>query len=146
MIKISKVNKKKAMDFNEDEWQRVNDLHFGKGVKWNTTPFQFKATENGKTVGLIFGKHESGTIYISNVIVAKAKRMQGIGTMLIKKAEDFGRKFGDHRIWLISGEHYPEDSFFKKLGFQNQAVIPDLFFRKSFIIYTKEINADEKTS
>jgi hypothetical protein len=66
--------------------------------------------------------------------------------MLIKKAEDFGRKFGDHRIWLISGEHYPEDSFFKKLGFQNQAVIPDLFFRKSFIIYTKEINADEKTS
>jgi len=114
-------------------------LHFGKGVKWNTTPFQFKATENGKTVGLIFGKHESGTIYVSNIIVAKEKRMQGIGTLLIQKAEEFGKKFGDHKIWLISGENYPEDRFFKDLGFQNQAVIPDLYFHKNFIIYTKEI-------
>jgi GNAT superfamily N-acetyltransferase len=132
------------MDFNEDEWQYVNDLRFGKGVKWNTTPFQFKATENGKTTGLIFGKHESGTIYVSNIIVAKAKRRRGIGTILIKKAEDFGRKIGDHKMWLISGEDYSEDAFFKKLGFQNQAVIPDLFFHKNFIIYTKEIGADKQ--
>lgn len=127
------------MEFNEDEWQMVNDVHFGKGVKWNTTPFQFKAEENGKIAGLIFGKHESGTIYISNIIVAKEKRMQGIGTMLIQKAEEFGRRSGDHKIWLISGENYPEDGFFKDLGFQNQALIPDLFFHKNFVIYTKEI-------
>ena len=127
------------MGFNEEEWQFVNDSHFGKGVKWNTTPFQFKATENNKIVGLIFGKHESGTIYVSNIIVAKEKRMQGIGTMLIQKAEEFGRKFGDHRIWLISGEHYPEDPFFKSLDFKNQAVVPDLYFHRNFKIYTKEI-------
>ena len=139
MIKISKVARNKAMEFNESEWDMVNDEHFGKGIRWNTTPFQFKATENGKTVGLIFGKHESGTIYISNIIVAKDKRRQGIATKLVEEAIDFGKKFKDHKIWLISGAHYKEDPFFAKIGFKKEATIPDLYFHKNFIIYTKEI-------
>ena len=139
MIKIIKVNKQEAMNFNEAEWQEVNNIHFGPGIKWNTTEFAFKATEDNKNVGLIFGKHESGTIYISNIIVTNKKRRQGIGTMLIKKAESFGKKFGDHKIWLISGKHYPEDPFFEKLGFKKEALLPNLFFHKDFIVYTKEI-------
>ena len=139
MIKISKAAKKKAMDFNESEWDMVNDLHFGKGVRWNTTPFRFKATENGKIVGLIFGKHESGTIYVSNIIVAKGKRRKGIGTRLIEKAEEFGKKFADHKIWLITGKHYPEDPFFKNLGFKKQAELPNLYFNKDFVVYIKAI-------
>src|SRR5512135_2367108 len=99
MVMILKVAKSKAMDFNESEWNLVNDEHFGRGTRWNETPFRFKAVEGGKTVGLIFGKHESGTIYVSNIIVAKDKRKQGIGRKLIEKAEEFGKKFGDHKIW-----------------------------------------------
>ena len=140
MIKITRIAKRKAMDFNESEWDLVNELHFGKGVRWNTTPFRFKATENGQTVGLIFGQHESGTIYIRNIIVTKNKRRRGIGTKLIKKAEDFGKKFGDHKIWLITGKHYPEDPFFKALGFKRQSILKDLFFHRDFIIYAKAIN------
>lgn len=139
MIKIVEVDKEKAMDFNESEWEEVNNIHFGPGLKWNTTRFAFKAVEKDKTVGLVFGKHESGTIYISNIIVNKKKRRQGIGTKLIKKAENFGKKFGDHKIWLISGKHYPEDPFFEKLGFKREAFLPNLFFHRDFIVYTKEI-------
>lgn len=139
MIKISKVARKKAMDFNESEWDEVNDTHFGKGIRWNEKPFRFKATEDGKTVGLIFGKHESGTVYISNIIVAKEKRRKGIGTKLVQKAEEFGRKFGDHKIWLITGKHYPEDPFFRSVGFKRQASLPDHYFHKDFVIYTKKI-------
>lgn len=130
---------KKAMNFNEREWDMVNDIHFGKGIRWNTTPFTFKATKNGKTVGLIFGKHESGTIYISNIIVAKSERRKGIGTKLIQKAEEFGKKFCDHKIWLITGRHYSEDPFFKKSGFKKQALLSDLYFHKDFIVYAKPI-------
>ncbi|MFC1790035.1 GNAT family N-acetyltransferase [Patescibacteria group bacterium] len=144
MIKITRVAKKKAVEFNESEWDRVNEIHFGKGVRWNTTPFRFKATENGKIVGLIFGKHESGTVYVHNIIVAAKKRRRGIGTKLMEKAEDFGRKFGDHKIWLITGEDYPEDSFFIKLGFKREAFLPDLYFKRDFIVYTKRISQTEK--
>jgi len=140
MIKISKVARKKAMEFNESEWNEVNDVHFGKGVRWNEKPFRFKAMEGGKTVGLIFGKHESGTIYISNIIVAKENRRKGIGTKLIQKAEEFGKKLGDHKIWLITGKHYPEDPFFKNMGFIREALLPNHYFHKDFVVYTKEIN------
>lgn len=127
------------MGFNEAEWAEVNDNHFGKDVRWNETPFFFKATEDGKIVGLIFGKHESGTVYVSNIIVAKSERRKGIGTKLMHKAVEFGRKYKDHKIWLISGKDYPEDPFFKKLGFKKQALLSDHFFHKDFIVYTKEI-------
>ena len=101
---------------------------------WNKFHF------NEKTVGLIFGKHESGTIYISNIIVAKENRRKGIGTKLIQKAEEFGKKLGDHKIWLITGKHYPEDPFFKNMGFIREALLPNHYFHKDFVVYTKEIN------
>jgi GNAT superfamily N-acetyltransferase len=139
MIKIVEVDKGKVMDFNETEWQKVNNINFGPGFKWNTTHFAFKATENGKIVGVTFGKHESGTVYISNIIVAQEKRRQGVGTMLIKRIEKFGKQFGDHKIWLISGKHYVESLFFENLGFKEEALLPNLFFHKDFVVYTKEI-------
>lgn len=139
MIKFSKVARNKAMPFNESEWNEVNDAHFGVGIRWNEKPFRFKATEDGKIVGLIFGKHESGTVYIANIIVAKGNRRKGIGTKLIQKAEEFGKELGDHKIWLITGEHYPEDPFFKSLGFKKQSLLPDHYFHKDFVVYTKSL-------
>lgn len=139
MIEIQEAKREDTFDINEEEWNYINDIHFGKGVRWNTTEFRFKAVEDGKIVGLIYGKHESGTIYVSNIIVFKGKRRQGIGTLLIKRAEEFGKEFGDHKIWLISGAHYEEAPFFKALGFKEEAVLPDLYFHKDFIVYTKEI-------
>lgn len=90
-------------------------------------------------MGLIYGKYESGTVYVRNIIVAKDKRRQGIGTLLIKKAEDFGQKYGDRKIWLITGKHYSENPFFLKLGFKPEATLPNLYFHKDFIVYTKDL-------
>lgn len=59
--------------------------------------------------------------------------------MLVKRIEKFGKKFGDHKIWLITGKHYAENEFFEKLGFIKEALIPDLFFNRDFIVYTKGI-------
>lgn len=139
MIEIVEVEKEEAMDFNEEEWKDVNEEHFGKGVVWNTTMFAYKAVQNDETLSLLFGKHESGTIYVSNIIVRKDRRRQGIGTMLMQKAEEFGKTFGDHKIWLISGKHYSEDKFFESIGFSKEALLPNLFFHKDFIVYVKEI-------
>ncbi len=140
MLEIVEVDREEVFDINENEWNPVNDAHFGKGIRWNTTPFRFKAVENGAIVGLIYGKHESGTVYISNIIVFEKHRRKGIGTKLISKAEKFGHKFGDHKIWLISGKHYSEDPFFEKVGFKKEAVLPNLYFNKDFIVYAKSIS------
>lgn len=89
MVKISKATDKENLN---SEWHLLDKLHYGKNIEWNEKHFRFKAVENGKLVGTIDGKHESGIVYIGTVITAESARGRGVGTMLIKKAEEFGEK------------------------------------------------------
>ena len=139
MIKISKASIKDILGWSADEWHRVDLLHYGKDAIWNEQKFKFKATEEGKLLGYILIKHEAGIIYVESIITAESARGRGIGTLLIKKAETLGKKLGAHRIWLVTGKDWPENAFYLKTGFKNIGVLPDLYYRKDFVIYSKPI-------
>lgn len=136
MIKISTATDKENLN---KEWHLLDKPHYGKAIDWNEKHFRFKAVENGKLVGTIDGKHESGVVYIGTVITAESARGKGIGTMLIKKAEEFGKKYGAHRTWLITGKNWSENIFYQKLGFQLIGTLPDFHFHQDFVIYTRPI-------
>lgn len=136
MIEISKATNKEALN---EEWNFLNQAHYGKEVEWQEKKFRFKATENGEILGTIDGKYEAGVIYIGALIVVKKARGKGIGTMLIEKAEALGRKYGAHRTWLITGKYWGENIFYQKLGFKMIGELPDLHFHKDFVIYTRLI-------
>lgn len=136
MIKISRATHKDSL---VDEWHKVDIPHYGKSIEWHEKNFRFKAVEDGKLVGTIGGRHESGVIYIETVMTAENYRGRGIGTMLIKKAEEFGKKFGAHRTWLITGKNWNENEFYKKLGFEIAGELPDFHFHTDFVIYSRLI-------
>lgn len=136
MIKISKATNKDSLI---EEWHKVDVPHYGKSVEWNENKFRFKAVEDDKLVGTINGKYESGVVYIDSIITKEEVRGKGIGTMLIKKAEEFGKKYGAHRTWLITGKDWLENAFYKKLGFKIIGELPDFHFHKDFVIYTRLI-------
>ncbi len=139
MIKISKATKKSTTDWSEKEWHKVDIAHYGRRVEWKEQKFRFKATENEKLLGVISGDYESGIVYISQIITAETARGKGIGTMLIQRAEEFGKKRGAHQIWLITGKDWSENTFYKKLGFKLIGNLPDFHFHKDFVIYTRPI-------
>ena len=139
MIKISKATKKSTTDFSEKEWHKVDNAHYGRRVEWKEQKFRFKATQDGKLVGLISGKHESGVIYITQIITAEGERGKGIGTLLIRKAEEFGKNLGAHKMWLITGKDWSENEFYKKLGFKVEGVLPDHHFHQDFVIYSRPV-------
>ena len=95
MIKIKKALGKYTKDFSVNAWHGVDLAHYGKGVDWKETEFYFMAEENGKILGTIKGKHESGVVYIGTIIVDEKERGKGIGKMLVNKAEEFGKKLGE---------------------------------------------------
>jgi len=136
MIKISKATNKEALD---KEWQVFTHLHFGQGTKWVEKKYRFKAVEDGKMIGTIEGKLEPGVLYIGALMVANDERGKGIGTMLINKAEEFGKKLGAHRTWLSTGTDWLNRAFYEKLGFTVMANLPDFYFHKNFVIYTRPI-------
>ncbi len=139
MIKITKASYRQIKDFNLREWHGADIEHYGKKVEWNDKKFIFKAEENGQIVGTTSGKYASGVVYISEIIVAKDKRGKGVGSILIKKIEDFGRKLGAHKIWLITGKDWSESEFYKKLGFKKGSILPRHNFKKDYVIYSKFI-------
>ncbi len=139
MIKISKASEKGTKTWSVEEWHKVDVAHYGRKVEWNNHEFRFKATENGKILGLISGDYESEIIYITAIITAEEARKKGVGTMLMKKAEEFGKKLGAHQMWLITGKDWSENAFYKKLGFKLTGTLPDFHFHKDFVIYTKSI-------
>ena len=137
MVKISKATQKEALT---EEWRAFTHQHYGSGTRWIEKHYRFKAEENGKIVGTIDGRYEPGVLHIAALMVKEDTRGKGIGTMLINKAEEFGKKRGAHRTWLSTGVGWPSGIFYEKLGFTIMAHLPDFYFHKDFVIYTRLIN------
>lgn len=139
MIQISKATKKEIKKYNEEEWHKVDIEHYGKRVDWKENDFIFKAVESGDIVGTIIGKHESGVVYIDELIVSQDKRGKGIGKALLEQAVNFGKKIGAHKIHLITGKSWEANKFYEALGFQKVADLPNHHFKIDFVIYEKAI-------
>lgn len=139
MIKVSNATRPQIKSFNLKEWHGVDIEHYGKTVEWNEKNFLYKATEDGNIVGTISGKHESGVVYISTIIVAADKRGKGIGRYLMEKAEEFSKKEKAHKLYLTTGKNWESVKFYESLGFKKEADLPNHHFHKDFVIYSKFI-------
>ena len=139
-VTIRKTSRKAVKEFNKREWQEVKVELYGRDVEWNEKKFVFKAELEGEIVGAIVGKHESGVVYVEQMIVATDKRLQGIGKALMEKCEKLGKRFGAHKIHLITGEGWPANAFYEKLGFKKVGRLPQHYFKRDFVIYSKFID------
>ena len=111
--------------------------HFGKLVEWKERKFRFKAMDDGRIVGTISGKFESGVLRISTIIIDESERGKGIGIVLMQKAENFGIKLGAHKVWLETGADWKARQFYESLGYKKEAGLPDHYFHHDFVIYSK---------
>ncbi|MBD3329239.1 GNAT family N-acetyltransferase [Candidatus Dojkabacteria bacterium] len=136
MIEIQRAEKGENLD---NDWKNANEAHFGKAVQWEVEKFRFKAVKNGEIIGKITGKFEAGTVFVNSLIVKKGFRGKGVGSQLIQKAENFGQKKQAHKIWLLTGKTWKENSFYKKQGFKLASELRDFYLHSDFVIYTKDI-------
>ena len=136
MIKISNASDKEQLG---NEWQNFTVEKYGKGAKWIEKNYRFKAVENGKILGTVEGKYEPGVIYIAALMVTDEARGKGIGTLLIDKVEEYGKKLGAHRTWLSTGKDWSTRAFYEKLGFKVMANLSDFYFHQNFVVYTRLI-------
>ncbi len=138
MITISKSTKAEIKKFNDFEWIDADKKYYGKAVHWVRKDFVFKAVEDGEIVGNIYGKFGSGVLYIEDLMVAKDKRGQGIGKMLMQKAEDFGRELKAHKAWLLTGKTWEGSrTFYESLGYKQTGELLNHYKHKDFVIYEK---------
>jgi len=139
MIKISKATKKEIKDWVKVEWTKANLEIYGHPVDEVEKEFRFKVEKNGKLIGIVAGEYQSGSIYISDLIVSNEFRGKGIGTLLMTEAEKYARENGANIIWLVTGKGLRSNSFYKKFGYKKLTDFPKLYYNEDFVIYTKQL-------
>lgn len=138
-IKIVPSTKEETDDFEVKEWHGLDLEHYGKTVHWHEKDYRFVARDREKIVGLVFGKHSAGVVYIDDLIVAATSRGKGIGKLLLDAAEDFGRQYKAHKTHLITGEGWKANDFYLKNGFKEVGRLQNHHFHRTFVIYEREI-------
>lgn len=139
MIKIQKTTRKQIRKFEEREWRNFQSESYGSSARWNGKKFLFSATDDGEVVGEIAGNHGAGVIFIDELIVKESERGRGLGQQLLATAEEFGRKIGAHKMWLVTDKDSKAIDFYGKLGFKQTGLFKNHFFHKDFVIYEKSL-------
>ena len=139
MIKISNSTAEEIKEFNDKEWIDADIKYYKTATGWIKEEYVFKAEENRKIVGAIIGRYEEGVLYIDDLIVAKDQRNLGIGKDLVKKAEEFGKIMGGHKVYLITGKIWNVRKFYESLGFIKTGDLLNHYRHVDFVIYEKLI-------
>ncbi|MBM3234386.1 GNAT family N-acetyltransferase [Candidatus Pacearchaeota archaeon] len=136
-MKIIKVNSKnKNIDkFTKSEWKKFNEE---RGYKYNEKKHSFAAFDNKKVAGFISFKINGGAAFISQLIVSRKLRNSGVGSILIKKFEQFARKHKCHIAYLETSERHREAlKFYKKHNYKIIATLKNNKFHFNWYIMSK---------
>lgn len=125
--------------FEQREWAKVNQLHYGLQPNWDEQHLVIFAKEGRETIGALRLKIQAGVGYIEAVIVKEALRGTGIGTTLVQRAEQLAREHGAHKLHLLTGQEWGEAAFYEQLGFHQSAVVPAHYLKVDFVEMMKLI-------
>jgi len=91
-------------------------------------------------MGGLWGASVVGWLYVDLLVVPEGFRGQGLGTELLRKAEEIARKRGCIGMWLHTGT-FQAPGFYEKRGFKAFGKVPDYPLGHATIYYLKRLDA-----
>jgi len=95
--------------------------------------------ESDAVTGGLWGVSVVGWLYVDMLVVPEGLRGQGLGTALVRKAEEIARKRGCIGLWLHTATFQAPD-FYEKLGFKAFGRVPDYPPGHDTIYYSKRLD------
>jgi GNAT superfamily N-acetyltransferase len=80
--------------------------------------------QSGTVTGGLWGTSVAGWLYVDLLVVPEEFRGRGLGTELLRQAEDIARKRGCIALWLNTGT-FQAPGFYEKQGFTAFGTVPD---------------------
>lgn len=126
-------------NFSKREWDIADLEHFGR----TTEDFEQKyirITDKGKIIGLLHYSFWGGVMEIKTVIVSHLRRHEGVGVMMLEKAEEIAKKHKVHKMHLITGKKWQAIKLYRKRGFKKSNNLLDHYLHKDFIEMVKKLS------
>jgi GNAT superfamily N-acetyltransferase len=95
--------------------------------------------ESNEIVGGLWGKSVADWMFVDLLVVPEALRKRGIGTALLRQAEDIARKRNCAGVWLHTGT-FQAPGFYEKLGYERFGQIPDFPRGHKTFFYSKRLD------
>jgi len=93
-------------------------------VKPEPLAIALRDPESDAVTGGLWGTSTAGWLYVDLLVVPEGFRGQGLGTALLRAAEDIARKRGCVGVFLSTGS-FQAPEFYPKLGFTPFGTVPD---------------------
>lgn len=125
------------------EWELVNPEHYGKELEWNYwtgKPLKLDAKQGKEIIGGLKGLLMAGVLEVFQLIVRHDKLGMGIGKLLLDEAEKWAKKNGGHEVFLTTGTKWKAVSFYKKMGYELAAQLPNHYSKTDFVLFRKFLN------
>ena len=109
-------------------------------VKPELLAITLRDPDSGAVAGGLWGASVVGWLYVDLLVVPEGFRGQGLGTELLRKAEDIARKRGCIGMWLHTAT-FQAPAFYEKMGFTAFGKVPDYPLGHATIYYMKRLDA-----
>lgn len=126
-----------VQNFLDSEWSKYNGEN---DYEFKVTRKCLVAKEKDKIIGVAKIKILGGTGLLSELIVSKDQRNNGVGSKLIAAFEKICKKMDCHKLYLETSEKHKEAmKFYKKQGYTIEAELKNFKFNSIWYIFIKEI-------
>ena len=100
-----------------------NESRIGK-INVESLAICLKHPESDAVIGGLWGRSVANWLYVDLLVVPEGFRGRGIGTALMKKAEEIARQRGCTGLWLYTST-FQAPGFYEKLGYRPFGKLPD---------------------
>jgi GNAT superfamily N-acetyltransferase len=120
-----------------------NESHIGP-IKAEPLAITLRDPQSGEVTGglwgssAVWGASGAGWLFVDLLVVPEGLRGQGLGSELLRLAEEVAKKRGCIGVWLQTGT-FQAPGFYEKLGFTSFGTIPDYPPGHATICYLKRL-------
>jgi histone acetyltransferase (RNA polymerase elongator complex component) len=136
-IQIKQKMTPSVFSFVKREWTTADLKYRGEVINWKNNKRVLSIYENKELIGVLELSYVAGVMHIEEIIVAFSHHKKGIGTMLMKQAEEIAKKEKLHKIYLETGKPWGVSAFYEKLGYVKTGELPKHNCGQDYIQYSK---------
>ncbi|MBV8951556.1 MAG: GNAT family N-acetyltransferase [Actinobacteria bacterium] len=128
-----------AQAFADRVWKEHDDARFGPGTRWTREPFAFTARREGRVVGIATGWTALGVSYLSELLVGRDARRQGIGSHLLAAFESLAARQDATRLALRADAQSDAVAFYERHGWRVEARLADWLGGSEFVQMRRDL-------
>jgi GNAT superfamily N-acetyltransferase len=126
--------------FHKGIWAHADKAHYGDPLPdFTKHALTFVAKDVTGMLGYITLHSELGVANIDSLIVHDSAQRQGVGTQLLKRAEEEATKLGCHKIWIQTGIDWSARKLYESEGYILRCTLPNYYAKRDFVILDKDL-------